>query len=127
MAHFAQLDTENIVLRVLVVNDEWIIEDGKEVEQKGIDKLKSVYGQDTIWLQTSFNNRIRVRYAQKGYSYDATLDAFITPQPYPSWSLDTTTTEWVPPVPRPTDPPAGFDYMWVEEELSWVLVEVVLP
>lgn len=124
MAHFAQLDTENIVLRVLVVNDEYLMEDGKEVEQKGIDKLKSVYGEDTIWLQTSFNNRIRVRYAQKGYSYDPTLDAFIPPKPFPSWSLDPVTADWIPPVPEPTDAPDGFDYMWVEEDQQWVLVEV---
>lgn len=123
MAHFAQLDTDNVVTRVLVVNDEWLIEDGKEVEQKGIDKLKSVYGQDTIWLQTSFNNRIRVRYAQKGYSYNSTLDAFILPQPFPSWSLDPNTADWIPPVPRPSDPPSGFDYMWDESNQTWELVK----
>ena len=82
MAHFAELDSNNIVLRVLVVDNSMIKdEQGNEVEQIGINFLKSLCGQETIWLQTSYNGNKRKNYAGIGYIYDLTRDAFIAPKP----------------------------------------------
>jgi len=82
MAHFAELDSNNIVLRVLVVNNSMMKdEQGNEVEQLGIDFLKSLLGQETIWLQTSYNGNKRKNYAGIGFKYDPILDAFINPMP----------------------------------------------
>lgn len=78
MAHFAQLDENNIVTGVLVVNNEDIIdENGNESEQKGIDFLKSLFGNDTKWVQTSYNNRFRNKYACIGDQFDPINDVFI--------------------------------------------------
>lgn len=77
MAHFAQLDENNIVTGVLVVNNEKIVdENGNESEQKGIDFLKSLLGQDTRWVQTSYNGNFRSKYAAIGDKYDETNDIF---------------------------------------------------
>ena len=69
------------------------------------------------WIQTSYNNNMRVRYAGIGYSYDSTLDAFIPPKPYPSWSLDNVVANWVAPIPYPNN---GVVHFWDEETKSWV-------
>lgn len=116
MAHFAQLDENNIVIQVIVVNNNDIMENGQESEAKGIAFCRSLFGQDTNWAQTSYSGSFRVRYAGIGYTFDVALNAFIPPQPYPSWSLDTTTCDWVPPVPMPDD---GKFYVWDEATLSW--------
>ena len=82
MAHFAELDSNNTVLRVLVVDNMMIKdEQGNEVEQLGIDFLKSLFGQETVWMQTSYNGNMRKNYAGIGYTYDQTRDAFINPKP----------------------------------------------
>ncbi len=87
MAHFAELDQNNIVLRVIVVNNEDIIDsNGIEQEQKGIDFCVNLLG--GIWKQTSYNGTIRKNYAGVGYEYDKDLDAFIPPKPFASWLLD---------------------------------------
>jgi hypothetical protein len=124
MAHFVELDQTNTVKRCLVVNDDYILQNGIEVEQLGIDHLKSVYGEDTIWKQTSYNNNMRVRFGRVGYTYDETLDAFVPTKPYPSWVLNQTTVDWEPPLPRPDDENA---YTWNEETVSWDLVEFPKP
>ena len=116
MAHFAQLDQNNIVLQVIVVNNSDIMENGQESEAKGIAFCRSLFGQDTNWVQTSYSGSFRVRYAGIGYTFNVALNAFIPPQPYPSWTLDTATYDWVPPVPMPND--GGF-YVWDEATLSW--------
>lgn len=117
MAHFAQLDANNVVTQVIVVSNDVINnEPFPQSEAAGITFCQSLYGADTIWKQTSYNNKIRKRYAGVGYTYDETLDAFISPKPYPSWTLDNTTTEWVAPVSMPTD---GKFYVWNEETKSW--------
>lgn len=77
MAHFAQLDENNIVTGVLVVNNEKLIdESGNESEQKGIDFLKGLFGQDTKWVQTSYNGNFRDKYAGIGDLYDEANDIF---------------------------------------------------
>jgi hypothetical protein len=128
MAHFAELDTNNVVLQVIVVDNN-VLEDesGVEHEQKGVDFCKGLFGQDTIWKQTSYNNSFRVRYAGIGYSFNESLDAFITPKPYPSWSLDPNIADWVAPVPKPALTPdeeaAGMVYIWNEDNQEWVLIQ----
>ena len=117
MAHFAQLDADNIVQRVIVINNSDILDEhGNESEAVGIAFCQSLYGAETIWRQTSYNATFRKNYAGAGYRYDAALDAFIAPQPYPSWSLNTTTCQWEAPKPYPTD---GAVYTWNEGLLRW--------
>lgn len=120
MAHFAQLDDNNIVTQVIVVANDELLLDGVESEIKGILFCKSLFGEDTKWKQTSYNGNIRKNYAGIGYTYDASNDYFYAPQPYPSWTLDTD-ARWQPPVAMPTD---GKMYTWNEATLSWD--EVVL-
>jgi hypothetical protein len=120
MAHFAQLDENNVVIQVIVVaNAEVIGPDGTESEQKGVEFCRSLYGADTRWVQTSYNNKFRCRYAPIDGTYDASRDAFLFPKPYPSYVLNETTLEWDAPVPYPSD---GKRYQWDEATLSWIEV-----
>lgn len=122
MAHFAQLDENNIVINVVVINNDDILdESGKESEEVGIKFCQSLFGGGT-WLQTSYNGKIRKHYAGLGYKYDKELDAFIGPKPYPSWVLNEN-VDWVPPIPMPP-PKEGFVYDWNEETLSWVEIPI---
>jgi hypothetical protein len=124
MAHFAEISSDNRVIRVVVVSNE-IMRDarGVESEQEGAAFCRSLYGDTpTKWVQTSYNNRIRSTYAGIGYHYDLEGDAFYHPQPYPSWKLDKTIWDWVSPVPVP-EPVDGSAWIWDEPTLSWVLVE----
>jgi hypothetical protein len=114
MSHFAKV-VNGIVEEVLVI------------EQDVIDT--GIFGSPSLWVQTSYNTHggqhpqnqpLRKNYAGVGYTYDAVRDAFIAPQPYPSWLLDEDTCLWDAPVPRPQD---GENYWWDEDTLSWVLVE----
>ena len=118
MAHFAQLDDNNVVTNIIVVNNnELLDQDGNEVEQKGIDFCKSLFGEDTRWVQTSYNAAFRKNYACGGGIYDAELDAFIAPKPYPSWVLDIDTCRWKAPVDMPQD---GKFYFWDESTTNWI-------
>jgi hypothetical protein len=115
MAHFAELDQDNIVLRVIVVSNEMLLEEGQESEAKGIAFCKSLFGADTRWKQTSYNASFRRHYAGVGYTYNAVRDAFIPPQPFQSWTLDDG-ANWQPPVAMPTD---GERYSWNESTQAW--------
>lgn len=117
MAHFAKLDSDNIVTQVVVV-DNSVLEkaDGTESELKGKQFLNSLFG-SAKWVQTSYNGTIRKNYAGVGYKYDSTRDAFIPPKPYTSWTLNETTCLWEAPVTYPTD---GNLYNWDETNLQWV-------
>ena len=122
MAHFAKLDNQNIVLDVNVVNNETINNlPFPESEPVGVAFLTDWSGGYTNWKQTSYNANFRKNYAGIGYTYDAVLDAFIAPKPYPSWLLNTTTCQWNAPIPYPAD---GKMYSWDEETQSWVEVAV---
>lgn len=120
MAHFAELDANNVVVRVIVVPD--------TVESVGEQYCHDLLG--GTWKQTSYNTRgnehilggtpFRKNYAGNGYTYDELIDGFIPPQPYPSWLLNETTCLWEPPVPYPTD---GNRYRWDETNLEWALVQ----
>ena len=118
MAHFAQLDENNIVTQVIVVSNEDIKDsEGNESEFTGIAFCKSLLGPNTIWKQTSYNNNIRKNYAGIGFTYDATRDAFIPPKPFNSWLLNETNCIWESPVAYPND---GNMYAWDEETTSWL-------
>lgn len=123
MAHFAQLDQLNTVIRVISVGDsDCLDENGNECEDIGICFCKSLYGENSRWIQTSYNNNIRVRYAGIGYTYDETFDAFIPPKPYESWILNTETLEWDPPVPPPDEEGIDIIHEWNEETVSWNII-----
>jgi hypothetical protein len=118
MAHFAQLDANNVVTQVIVVsNADTSDAFGVEKESIGIAFCERLFGGN--WKQTSYNGKIRKNYAGIGYTYDAAIDAFVPPKPYPSWLLNTNTAQWEAPVPYPTD---GKKYRWDEPTLSWVEV-----
>jgi hypothetical protein len=118
MAHFAKLDDNNIVIEVNVVNNETINHlPFPESEAVGVQFLTEWSGGYSNWKQTSYNSNFRKNYAGIGYTYDATLDAFIPQKPFESWLLNTDTAQWTAPVPYPTD---GNSYKWNEETLSWV-------
>jgi hypothetical protein len=118
MAHFAQLDENNVVIQVIVVaNRDTADANGVEKEHIGAAYLESLLG--GTWKQTSYHGNIRKNYAGIGYTYDADIDAFVAPKPYPSWVLNTNTAQWEAPVPYPTD---GKDYTWDEATQSWVKV-----
>lgn len=115
MAHFAELDSNNKVIRVVVINNNELIDNGVESEIKGINFLNSLFGSSN-WKQTSYNGNIRKNYAGVGYYYDANRDAFIAPQPFLSWILNTESCRWEAPIPCPND---GRAYIWNEHTLSW--------
>ena len=114
MAHFAQL-TEQIVTQVIVVANEELLDNGIESEAKGIAFCQSLFGGD--WKQTSYNGNIRKNYAGIGYTFDELRNAFIPPQPYPSWLMSEETCLWSAPTPMPTD---DKKYSWDELTLSWI-------
>jgi hypothetical protein len=120
MAHFAQLDENNVVTQVIVVHNNDCLLDGVENETVGVMFCKAHFGEATRWKQTSYNGTIRKNYAGVGYTYDSQKDAFIAPQPFPSWALDEETCRWVAPVEMPND---GNTYVWDEATTSWVQPE----
>ena len=107
MAHWAEIDNNNIVLRV-TVGDNNLPDEGY---QWLIDNLGGT------WIKTSYNGNIRKNYAGKGFTYDAARDAFIAPKPFNSWVLDEATCRWQAPTPMPTT--EGKFYYWSEDDLSW--------
>lgn len=118
MAHFAQLNEQNIVTQVIVVANEELLLDGIENEAKGIAFCQSLFGGE--WKQTSYNGNICKNYAGIGYTYDSQRDAFIAPQPYPSWTLVEETCRWTAPVTYPID---GKIYNWDETTLIWIEIQ----
>ena len=131
MAHYAQLDSENVVAQVFVGRDDVV---------EGIDDWETYYAPEGYTVkQTSYNTRggvhynpetgepsadqskaLRFNYAGIGFTYDEERDAFIPPQPYASWVLDDYTCLWVPPLPYPED---GGQYIWDENAIDWTAVE----
>jgi hypothetical protein len=105
MSHWAEIDENNIVLRVLVGNN--------SEPDEGEAFMNSLGG---TWVKTSYNGNIRKNYAGIGYSYDSERDAFISPKPFDSWTLDEETCRWEAPVPYPTD---GKVYSWNEDITNW--------
>lgn len=106
MAHFAEIDGDNVVQRVIVVPD--------AEEANGANWCSTLLG--GTWVQTSYTGRIRKNFAGVGYTYDSTRDAFIPPQPYPSWVIEEQSCTWKAPVPMPP----GGPWTWDEATQSWV-------
>lgn len=122
MAHFAEIDADNVVVRVLVVPD--------VQENRGQEYLADDLGLGGTWKKTSYNTQggvhvnggtpYRKNYAGIGYTYDAARDAFIPPKPFASWTLNEDTCNWDAPVAMPTD---GKMYRWEEATTNWIEVE----
>ena len=110
MAHYAYLDSNNIVTQVIVGRDEDDLIDG-------VTSWEDYYGA----VRTSYNGKIRYNYAGIGYTYDPVDDAFIAPQPHPSWTLDSK-KQWIAPKPMPED---GKIYAWNEEAGEWHEAEII--
>ena len=123
MAHFAQIEN-NLVTQVIVVDNSDILDNqGNESEAIGIQFCQDLLGGE--WKQTSYNNNFRKNYAGVGDTYDETRDAFISPQPYPSWVLNENTCQWEAPIPYPTVAEDSTDsYSWDEPTTSWVLQNI---
>lgn len=119
MAHFAQIDENNLVIQVLVTDN--------EMPNEGHDWLVENLG--GTWIKTSYNTYggvhaqggipLRKNYAGIGMTYDSNRDAFIPPKPFESWVLNEDTCLWEPPIPMPEDG----EYRWNEELVNWELVE----
>jgi len=142
MAHFAQIDN-NRVLRVIVVdNNDTSDSNGVESEDIGVSFCQSIFGEDTEWKQTSYNGNMRGNYAGIGFEYIENVttlgvgstDIFIEPKPHESWTIDTNTATWRPPLDAPNKPKLVFDeivagryYKWNEDNYqadpstAWVL------
>lgn len=116
MAHFAQLDENNVVVSVIVVdNKDTADANGVEKEYIGAAFCERLFG--GVWKQTSYNANFRKNYAGIGYTYQADIDAFVSPKPFPSWTLDAN-AQWQAPTPMPTD---GM-YSWNESNQAWEVV-----
>jgi len=118
MAHYAFLDSDNIVTEVITGIDETELIEGLDPE--------TWYGnfRGQVCKRTSYNGTIRKNYAGQGYTYDPERDAFISPKSFDSWILDEDTCRWEAPVPYPTD---GFTYYWNEADLDWELADFSEP
>ena len=118
MAHFAELNADNAVTRVIVVgNPDCLDENGQESEAVGIAFCQSLFGAETRWVQTSYNWNFRHQFAGVGDVYDEQRDAFIAPKRFPSWVFNETTLCWETPIPMPSE---GGPYTWNEADQSWV-------
>ena len=113
MAHFAEIDKDNIVVRVIRIADKH--------ENNGDEFISKTLGLGGRWIQTSYNNNFRGNFAGIGYTYDEERDSFLPPQPYSSWILNETTFQWEAPTPYPDDEQ---DYEWNEQNLQWELIPI---
>jgi hypothetical protein len=102
MSHFAKIDTNNIVTKVIVSEKDFI--------------NSGLVGDEFLWIQTSYSGSFRKNFAGVGSTYDKTRDAFIPPKPYPSWTLVEDTCQWTAPSVMPDD---GKVYEWDEDTTSW--------
>ena len=136
MAYFAEIDGDNLVIRVVAIADRDTADsDGNEVESVGVGFCEQLLG--GAWKQTSYNTRagvhalggtpFRKNYAGKGYEWREDLDGFVPPRPYDSWHLEPETCQWEPPIPRPKDVDKNKRYVWDEGNLEWEGVPLPNP
>ena len=129
MAHYAFIDSNNVVVKVITGVDENITQDDNGTPVGGSTEAWERFYESQSWhsgltcKRTSYNatNGFRKQYAGIGYTYDAVNDVFVAPQPFPSWTLDGN-HDWQPPVPCPDD---GKRYAWFEPNRQWI--EIVEP
>ena len=125
MAHFAELNNSNEVLQVIVISNTDVDANGGDESTQAETFVATIVPYNptgVAWKQTSYNNNFRKQYAGIGYSYDSSKDKFITPQPYPSWSLDSN-DDWEAPVTYPTVTEIGgltVFTSWDEPNLQWL-------
>ena len=124
MAHYAFLDSNNVVVKVIVGVDENITQDDNGTPVGGSTEAWEAFYSAQPWhsgltcKRTSYNGNIRKQYCGPGFTYLSDADVFVAPQPYPSWTLDAN-HDWQPPTPMPL---TGGPYRWSEEDLVWVAV-----
>ena len=132
MAHFAELDDNNIVIKVMVLDD-----------SANSNTCQEIFKSSNTWIQTSYNTSggvhksggipLRKNYASIGYTYDKSRDAFIPPRPFASWKswvLNEESCQWEPPIPMPPPPAKGEvnkSRAWNESINSWVILDVPGP
>lgn len=122
MAHYARVNSDNIVTYVTPIPNSMITdENGIEHEDRAIDHLNATVptSDGDRWIQTSYNNNFRVRYAGLGYTWDEERNAFIEPKPFESWNFNTETLSWDPPVPMPEVIDGTVGYVWDEDIVNW--------
>ena len=118
MAHFAELNSSNEVLRVIVVSNDDVNANGGDLHADAETFVTTIVPHSTggvAWKQCSYNNNFRKQYAGKGYTYNSSKDIFIANKPYPSWTLDSN-DDWQPPTSKPDD---GKLYYWNETDRKW--------
>lgn len=101
--YFAEIDSNKVVLRVIVADQSFI--------------NSGVVGNPANWIETTTDGSLRKNYAAKGSTYNTSLDAFVYPQPFPSWTLNSVTARWEAPVAKPKD---GKKWIWNEGTLAWI-------
>jgi hypothetical protein len=125
MAHFAELNNSNEVLRVIVISNDDVNANGGELSSEAETFVASIVPHSTggtAWKQTSYNNNFRKQYAGIGDTFDSSKDKFIKPQPYPSWSLDSN-DDWEAPVTKPTITEIDSNIVytsWDEDNQKWL-------
>jgi len=118
MAHFAELNSSNEVLRVIVVYNEDVDANGGDQHADAETFVTTIVPYSTggvAWKQCSYNKNFRKQYAGKGYTYNSSKDIFIADKPYPSWTLDSN-DDWQAPTSKPDD---GKLYYWNETDTQW--------
>ena len=118
MAHFAELNSSNEVLRVIVVSNDDVNANGGDQHADAETFVTTIVPHSTggvAWKQCSYNNNFRKQYAGKGYTYNSSKDIFIADKPYPSWALDSN-DDWQAPTDKPDD---GKLYYWNETDREW--------
>ena len=116
MAHYAELSPDNVVLNVLYVTNDIITdENDNEVESLGVEHLQRNIDPNGRYVRTSYNANIRGKYAGVGDLYHTESDKFYNPQPFPSWTLNTDTLVWEPPIPQPAVAEGEIPYAWNQD------------
>ena len=124
MAHYALIDNNNIVVKVITGVDETVTQNDNGVEIGGSTEAWEAFYAAQPWhtgltcKRTSYTHAIRKQFAGVGFTFDDVRDEFVAPQPFASWTLDED-NDWNPPTPKPS---TGGPYKWSEEELAWVAI-----
>ena len=127
MGHFAEIDSNNKVLRVNCACNQNIANNGGDQSEQAAEHFQTIspLSENGVkWVQTSYNNNFRKQYAGTGYTYDSIKDKFIKPQPFPSWSLDSN-DDWQSPIPYPQND-NNQQYFWNEDSKTWDLITTQL-
>jgi len=125
MAEFAKLDSNNIVIQVVLISDEDITDPSTGLVSENLGKklCEDIYG--GVWIQTCSNGSFRKNFAGPDYFYDSQLDAFLKPKPYDSWILNLETCDWEPPIGYPVLDDNNIRYIWNEESQSWSFYNIL--